>query len=62
MVKEDQEWKFQQQQFQFDIDFTFSLMATLIITAWILFSLTTLAIKTFKIIRNKQVTRNYENS
>jgi len=52
MVKEDKEWKFQQQQFQFDIDFTFCLLATLIITVWIIISLSTLAIKTVKMIRS----------
>jgi hypothetical protein len=53
MVKEDQEWKFQQQQFQFDIDFSFSLIATLILSAWVLISLSTLAVKTVKMLRNK---------
>jgi hypothetical protein len=58
MVKEDQEWKLQQQQFQFDIDFSFSLLATVILSAWILFSLSTLAIKTIKMSRNKQLNRH----
>ena len=53
MVKEDQEWKFQQQQFQFDIDFTFSLIATLIISAWILSSIIILFIKTAKLAKKK---------
>ena len=51
MVKEDQEWKFQQQQFHFDIDFSFSLIATLVISGWILISIITLSIKTIKILR-----------
>lgn len=51
MVKEDQEWKFQQQQFQFDIDLSFSLIATLVISAWIFISIITLSIKTVKILR-----------
>ena len=51
MVKEDHEWLFQQQQFQFDIDFSFSLLATLLIAAWILLSFITLSNKTFKLIR-----------
>ena len=50
MVKEDQRWKFQQQQFQFDIDFSFSLIAILVISTWILISIITLFIKTFKIL------------
>jgi hypothetical protein len=52
MVKGDQGWMFQQQQFQFDIDFSFSLIATMIISAWILFSIITLSIKTVKLVRN----------
>jgi hypothetical protein len=48
MVKEDQVWKFRQQQFQFDIDFTFSLIAIIVISAWILISMITLIIKTVK--------------
>jgi hypothetical protein len=51
MVKEEQVWKFRQQQFQFDIDFSFSLIATLIISAWILVSIVTLSIKTLKLLR-----------
>lgn len=51
MVKEDQVWKFQQQQFQFDIDFSFSLAAILIISCWILISIITLLIKTYKVLR-----------
>ena len=57
MVKEDQEWMFQQQQFQFDIDFSFSLIATLIISAWILLSIITLSIKTFKLVRKNYYSR-----
>jgi len=53
MVKEDQEWKFRHQQFQFDIDFSFSLIATLIISVWILVSIITLSIKTVKLVRKK---------
>jgi hypothetical protein len=51
MVKENQEWLFQQQQFQFDIDFSYSLIATLIISVWILISLITLIFKTVKLVR-----------
>jgi len=51
MVKEDQEWLFQLQQFQFDIDFSYSLLATLLIVAWILISFITLSIKTIKQVR-----------
>ena len=55
MVKEDQRWKFQQQQFQFDTDFSFSLIAILLISAWILISIITLSIKTFKILFKKRL-------
>lgn len=51
MVKEDQVWKFQQQQFQFDIDFSFSLVAILILSCWILISIITLSIKTYKVLK-----------
>jgi hypothetical protein len=55
MVREDQEWKFQQQQFQFDIDFSLSLLSTLILSSWTLISAGSLAIKIF---RNKQLSPN----
>ena len=51
MVKEDQVWKFQQQQFQFDIDFSFTLLATVILAVWILVSLVTLAIVSVRVIK-----------
>ena len=54
MVKEEQHWMFQQQQFQFDIDFSYSLIATLMISVWILFSIFSLSVKTVKLVR-----RNY---
>ena len=52
MVKEDQEWKFQQQQFQFDINLSYSLITTLIIAIWIVLSILTLSIKTVRLVRN----------
>jgi hypothetical protein len=51
MVKEDQEWKFQKQQFQFDVDFTAGLIATLIISGWILLSIIILSVKTVKLVK-----------
>lgn len=54
MVKEDQVWKFRQQQFQFDIDWSFSLLAILIISAWILVSLVTLAIVSFRAVKARR--------
>jgi hypothetical protein len=55
MIKEDQKWKFQQQQFQFNIDFSFNLIATLVISAWILISIITLFIKTIKLVRKSNL-------
>jgi hypothetical protein len=53
MVKENQVWKFRQQQFQFDIDFSFTLLATVILAVWILVSLVTLAIVSVRVIKNR---------
>jgi hypothetical protein len=53
MVKEDGVWKFQQQQFQFDIDFSFALLATLILAVWILVSLVILAIVSVRAIKSR---------
>ena len=54
MVKEDQVWKFSQQQFQFDIDFSFTLLAILILSVWILVSLVTLVIAFVKAVRARR--------
>jgi hypothetical protein len=56
MVKEDQVWKFQHQQFQFDIDLTFNLVVTLVITVWILISIINLIVKAVRYMRRKQLT------
>jgi len=56
MVKEDQVWKFRQQQFQFDIDFSWSLMAILILSAWILVSLVKLVIASLKALKARRST------
>lgn len=53
MIREDQVWKFQQQQFQFDIDFSFTLLATVILAVWILVSLVTIAIVSVRVIKNR---------
>lgn len=53
MVKEGHVWKFHQQQFQFDVDFTFSLLALLVISVWILISIITLVVKTIRTVRKK---------
>ncbi|MFH0842756.1 MAG: nuclear transport factor 2 family protein [Bacteroidota bacterium] len=54
MVKEDQIWRFRQQQFQFDVDFKFSLFATLVISVWIIISIITLSLKTIRTLRKKK--------
>ncbi len=58
MVREGQEWKFRQQQFQFDIDFSFSLLASLILSAWILISFCILTIKIVKILRYRKLNQH----
>lgn len=55
LVKEDHEWKFRQQQFQFDVDFTFSLIATLVISVWILISIITMVVKTIRTLRKSKM-------
>jgi hypothetical protein len=55
MVKEDQVWKFRQQQFQFDIDWSFSLLAILILSVWILVSLVTLAIAIIRAVKTRRL-------
>jgi hypothetical protein len=54
MVKEDQVWKFRQQQFQFDIDWSFSLLAILIIAVWIIVSLVNLAIVSVRVVKARR--------
>ena len=49
MVMENNAWKFRQQQFQFDIDFSFSLIATLLISLWILVSIVLFIVKAVKL-------------
>ncbi|MCU0363684.1 MAG: nuclear transport factor 2 family protein [Bacteroidales bacterium] len=48
MVREGQDWKFRQQQFQFDIDFSFNLLAILVISAWIVISIVLVIIRIIK--------------
>jgi len=54
MVREDQVWKFSQQQFQFDIDFSFTLLATVTLAAWILVSLVTLVIASVRAVKARR--------
>jgi hypothetical protein len=44
MVKEDGTWKFQQQQFQFDIDFSYSMLVSAILAIWLVTSVITLVL------------------
>jgi hypothetical protein len=48
MVKEEGVWKFQQQQFQFDIDFSYSILATLLLFICLVVSVISLFIVTYK--------------
>jgi len=59
IVKEDSTWKFRQLQFQFDIDFSFSLIATLLISGWILVCIITLSVKAIKVLRIRRQTFNH---
>jgi hypothetical protein len=44
MVKEEGTWKFQQQQFQLDIDFSFTLIAIILLSSWFFISIISFAI------------------
>jgi heme/copper-type cytochrome/quinol oxidase subunit 2 len=48
MVKEDGTWKFQKQQFQFDIDFSFSMLAAILLFVWLVVSVITLIVVIIK--------------
>ena len=54
MLKEDQVWKFHRQQFQFDIDFSWSLLAILVLSVWILVSLVKLGIASLKALKARK--------
>ena len=53
MVKEDGTWKFQQQQFQFDTDFSFSLLAALLLFAWLAACVVSLFIMGFRSMKTR---------
>lgn len=44
MVREQGEWRFQQLQFQFDVDFSFLLLLNLLLAAWLLVSIVSLVV------------------
>jgi len=48
MVKEDGTWKFRQQQFQFDVDFSYSMLATLLLFVWLAVSVITFIIEIYR--------------
>lgn len=54
MVKEKGIWKFRQQQFQFDIDFSLNLLAIILISAWLAISLVYLSISIVKTLRSRK--------
>ena len=51
LVKENDFWKFQQMQFQFDLDLTFMLVAIIVAILWTVVSLVILAVVAVKYIR-----------
>lgn len=53
MVKEEGSWKFRQQQFQFDIDFGFSMIATIVLFIWLIVTMINLGILTIKRLKAK---------
>jgi hypothetical protein len=53
MVKENGTWKFQQQQFQFDVDFSFSMLASVLLVIWLVFSIVNLVVVIVKNLRKK---------
>lgn len=57
MVKEDGNWKFAQQQFQFDTDFSFSMLAALLLFAWLAVSIVSLIIISFRDTKTRSILR-----
>jgi hypothetical protein len=53
MVKEDGAWKFRQQQFQFDVDFSFSMLASILLFIWLIVSVFTCILIIIKSFREK---------
>jgi hypothetical protein len=53
MVKEDGTWKFQQQQFQFDVDFIFSMLAAVLLFIWLVVSMITALIVTIRSLKKR---------
>jgi hypothetical protein len=52
MAREDGTWKFRQQQFQFDVDFSFSMLATVLLFIWLVVSVVTLIVMIIKSRKN----------
>jgi hypothetical protein len=53
MVKEDGAWKFRQQQFQFDIDFSFTMLAAVLLFIWLVVSVITLIIEIVRSLKKR---------
>jgi len=53
MVKEDGTWKFHQQQFQFDVDFSFSMLATILLFIWLIVSVISLVVVSVKSLKKR---------
>jgi len=52
MVKETDSWRFQQMQFQFDLDVTSLLVTIVVLSIWLLWDVVSLAVVTVKRVRN----------
>jgi hypothetical protein len=55
MVKEDGTWKFQQQQFQFDMDYSFGMLAVFLLFLWLAGNVIALFVMLFKNLKNHKL-------
>ncbi len=58
MVKESETWKFQQMQFQFDLDLSWLLLVEALLLIWLIINITLLIVHTFRAIRKRMVLVN----
>jgi len=62
MVKEDQDWKFQSMQFQFDLNLFFLFFTTNMLVAWLSASVETLVVLVVKRFQLKGKTVDFSQS
>ena len=62
MVKEDQDWKFQSMQFQFDLNLFFLFFTTNMLVAWLSASVETLVVLVVKRFQSKGKTVDFSQS